>query len=184
MVDDRQLLDAWRAGDREAGDRLLRRHFDSLYRYFAGKVGSDQDAEDLIQNTLLACVKYVDKLAEAGSFKAYLFTIATNQLYAHLRHNLREGEHVDFTVTSAVDLGLSPSGHVARLERDAQLEAALRQLPLELELVLELVFWEELSAREIAAVLDVPVGTAKSKIRRAKQLLASVLPDDARTQPS
>lgn len=173
VTEDLQLLEAWRDGDRNAGNELLARHFQSLYRFFASKVADE--VEDLIQNTLLATVKYIDAVARATSFKAYLFTIASNQLYAHLRGKLRDGERIDFTVKSAVELGLTPSEVVAKREREQQLSLALRQLPLELQIVLELGYWEELSATEIAAVLDVPVGTAKSKIRRAKQLLATEL---------
>ena len=173
MSDDSQLLRAWRDGDRTAGDRLLRRHFSSLHRFFASKVGDE--AEDLIQNTLLACVKYVDKLAQASSFKAYLFSIASNQLYGHLRRNAREGALIDFTQKSAVALGLSPSAVAAKRQRDQQLSAALMRLPFELQLVLELGYWEDLNASEIAEILDIPPGTAKSKIRRAKQLLAKEL---------
>lgn len=175
MREDLELLEAWCEGDREAGNELLVRHFDSLHRFFASKVGEDQEAEDLIQNTLLACVKYIDAVAKASSFRAYLFTIAARQLYAHIRARAREGEFIDFTVRSAVDLGLSPSGVVAKHEREQQLSSALRRLPLELQVVLELSYWEELSAREIATVLELPVGTAKSKIRRAKQQLAEQL---------
>ncbi len=173
MRDDLTLLAAWHEGDRTAGNELLARHFDLLYRFFASKVADE--VEDLIQNTLLATVKYIDKVAQASSFKAYLFTIASNQLYAHLRGKLRDGERIDFTVTSAVELGLTPSEIVAKHEREQQLSLALRRLPLELQIVLELGYWEELSASEIAAVLSVPVGTAKSKIRRAKQQLAAEL---------
>jgi RNA polymerase sigma factor (sigma-70 family) len=173
VSDDLELLAAWRDGDRGAGDRLLRRHFASLHRFFASKVGDE--AEDLIQNTMLACVTYIDKVSKATSFRAYLFTVASNQLYAHLRKHAREGEIIDFTVKSAVELGLSPSAIVAKRQRDQQLSAALRRLPFELQIVLELGYWEGLNAREIADVLELPVGTAKSKIRRAKQLLAREL---------
>lgn len=171
MSDDLELLHAWRDGDRGAGNQLLRRHFAALHRFFASKVADD--AEDLIQNTLLACVTYVDKLAAAASFKAYLFTIAANQLYAHLRK--REGSPLDFTAVSAVELGLSPSGVVAQREAELRLSVALRRLPLELQIVLELGYWEDLDTREIAEVLELPHGTAKSKIRKAKQLLAREL---------
>lgn len=173
MSNDLELLNAWRDGDRSAGNQLLARHFDSLHRFFASKVADD--VEDLIQNTLLATVKYIDTVAQASSFKAYLFTIAAHQLYAYLRKRLRDGEHIDFTMASAASLGLTPSEVVAKLEREQHLSLALRRLPLELQIVLELGYWEELSAREIAVVLDVPLGTAKSKIRRAKQLLATEL---------
>jgi RNA polymerase sigma-70 factor (ECF subfamily) len=170
---DLELLEAWRAGDRIAGNELLARHFQSLYRFFASKVPNE--AEDLIQSTLLACVTYIERVAEASSFRAYLFTIATNQLYAHLRKHARVEGQVDFTLTSMAELGISPSSVVAQREREQQVSMALRRLPLELQVVLELGYWEELSASETATVLGLPLGTAKSKIRRAKQLLRAEL---------
>jgi RNA polymerase sigma factor (sigma-70 family) len=170
---DLELLEAWRAGDRKAGNELLARHFQPLFRFFASKVPGE--AEDLIQTTLLACVTYIDRVAEASSFRAYLFTIAANQLYTHLRKHARLDAQVDFTLTSLAELGISPSSIVAQREREQQLALALRRLPLELQIVLELGYWEELSASEIATVLSLPLGTAKSKIRRAKQLLAAEL---------
>jgi RNA polymerase sigma factor (sigma-70 family) len=170
---DLELLEAWRAGDRKAGNELLARHFQPLFRFFASKVPGE--AEDLIQTTLLACVTYIDRVAEASSFRAYLFTIAANQLYTHLRKHARLDAQVDFTLTSLAELGISPSSIVAQRERAQQLALALRRLPLELQIVLELGYWEDLSASEIATVLSLPLGTAKSKIRRAKQLLAAEL---------
>lgn len=176
MIDDLELLRTWRDGDRGAGNQLLRRHFTSLHRFFASKVGDE--AEDLIQNTLLACVTYIDKVAAAASFKAYLFTIASHQLYAYLRK--RESNPIDFTAVSAVELGLSPSSVVAQRESDQRLSAALRRLPIELQIVLELGYWEDLGVPEIATVLELPLGTAKSKVRKAKQLLAQELERQAR----
>ena len=170
MQADLELLEAWRAGDRKAGNELLARHFQPLFRFFASKVPGE--AEDLIQSTLLACVTYIDRVAEASSFRAYLFTIAAHQLYAHLRKHAKRDAQVDFTLTSLAELGISPSSIVAQREREQQLALALRRLPLELQIVIELSYWEELSASEIATVLSLPLGTAKSKIRRAKQLLA------------
>ena len=60
-------------------------------------------------------------------------------------------------------------------QRDRDLLGALRSLPLESQVVLELHYWEDLSATELAEVLDMPVGTVKSRLRRAKQLLQTAL---------
>lgn len=166
------MLQRWRDGENEAGSTLLRRYFDNLHRFFASKV--DDEVEDLIQATMLACVKYQESLEGVRSFKAYLFTVARNALYRHLRGRAKHGE-VDFGVTSVVALGISPTSIIARREREQQLITALRSLPLELQLIVELHYWEGLSTSELAGVIDLPHGTAKSRLRRARRLLAEAL---------
>jgi len=173
VTSDLELLEAWRNGDKKAGSELFSRHFDSLYRFFASKVADD--AEDLIQGTWMACVRYGDTVSKAASFRAYLFTVARNQLYRMLRNRQASGAAVDFTVSAIVDLAPSPATVAVAAQRDRDLLGALRSLPLESQLVLELHYWEDLSATELAEVLDMPVGTVKSRIRRAKQLLATAL---------
>jgi len=170
MCDDSAQLAAWIAGDRQAGDALLSKHFAALHRFFASKIPGE--AEDLIQNTMLACVHYRDHVARATSFRAYLFTIAKHQLYAHLRKRSALGDRADFSAMSLVDLGPSLSSVAARTEQTQRLALALERLPLELQLVIELSYWEDLNDRELADVLEVPVGTAKSRLRRARSQLA------------
>ncbi len=172
MPTDLELLTRWRDGDKAAGSELFARHFDSLYRFFVNKLAAE--AEDLVQSTWMACVRYSDRVAEAASFRAYLFTIARNELYRALRGRAPSGE-VDFGVSSIIDLSPSPATVAAAAERDRDLLGALRALPVDAQVVLELHYWEDLSATELANVLDVPVGTAKSRLRRAKQLLVVAL---------
>ena len=172
VATDFELLDKWREGDNEAGSTLLGRYFDNLFRFFASKI--DDEVEDLIQGTMLACVKYQASLEGVESFKAYLFTVARNQLYRHLRGRFKR-DAVDFGVTSVVQLGVSPTSIIARREQEQRLLTALRTLPVELQLLLELHYWEGLSSSELAQVIGVPHGTAKSRIRRARELLAKAL---------
>src|SRR5688500_5815501 len=83
MRSDRELLQAWRGGDTAAGDELFQRYFVPLYRFFRNKL--DQGVDDLIQETLLACVRGADRFREDASFRTWLFTIARNELYTHWR---------------------------------------------------------------------------------------------------
>jgi RNA polymerase sigma-70 factor (ECF subfamily) len=172
MTSDAELFDAWAAGDRIAGDRLLRRHFRSLYAFFANKV--PDAAQDLVQRTMLACVKSRDRYRGEGSFRAYLLAVARNELYAHFRG--KEGVPAfDASVTSAADVRPSPSVVVVARAEQRALLAALRRIPLELQIALELHYWEDLTTAELAVVLDVPVGTVKSRLRRARERLLAEL---------
>jgi RNA polymerase sigma-70 factor (ECF subfamily) len=167
--DDLKLLEAWRAGDAAAGNALFDRHFDAIYRFFRNKI--DQGAEDLVQQTFLACVNAKEKFRGDSSFRTYLFTAARSKLYTHLDKRRREGERLDWGVTSCADLGISPSGILARSEEQRLLLLGLRQLPLDLQVALELYYFEQFRGPQLAEVLGIPEGTARSRIRRGQQQL-------------
>jgi RNA polymerase sigma-70 factor (ECF subfamily) len=169
---DFELLDAWRAGDRGAGNTLVERHFLSLYRFFRNKLGGDID--DLIQRVFLACVESRDAFRKEASFRTYLFAVARNELHAHFRRERRDAV-LDFGELSVEDLGPSPSQLVAREEEQRVLLRALRMIPLDYQIALELFYWEQLTGRELAAVLDIPEGTARTRLRRARSALAQRL---------
>ncbi|MBC8070579.1 MAG: sigma-70 family RNA polymerase sigma factor [Deltaproteobacteria bacterium] len=177
MSTDFDLLAGWRGGDKSAGSELFRRYFDALYRFFVGKL--PDEAEDLIQSTWMACVRYTEQVAAATSFRAYLFTMARNELCRALRQR-KPREQLDFGVTSLRDLSPSPRTAAAAGEEERALLAALRTLPLDLQLLLELHYWEELSTSELAGVLEIPQGTVKTRIRRARELLESALASSPR----
>ena len=168
MVADLELLTQWGSGDHDAGSELFARYFDGLFRFFATKV--DDEVDDLVQATFLNCVKYRARLQEADSFKAYLYSIARRRLYQHLTVKIR-AKAIDFSTSSIVDLGGSLSSIVGHREEERLLLVALRSLPVELQVLLELHYWEGMTIDESAQVLDTPLGTAKTRLRRARALL-------------
>ena len=166
---DLQLLCAWRDGDTAAGNELFDRHFDAVFRFFRNKVADA--AEDLVQQTFLACLSAKDGFRGDASFRTYLFTAARSKLYTHLHSRRREADRIDWGVTSCADLGVAPSGIIARGEEQRLLLTALRQLPLDLQVALELYYFEQLRGPQLAEVLGVPEGTVRSRIRRGRELL-------------
>ena len=166
---DIELFEAWRGGDQRAGAELFRRHYDTLTRFFANKVAAEHRPE-LIQRTMLACVESSERFEGRSRFSSYLLGIALRQLYKHFDRR-RRGERVDFGTVSIEDLEPSPSQAIAAQDEYHVLLQALRRLPLDYQLVLELVYWEDFTAAEVAESLDIPVGTAKTRIRRGKELL-------------
>jgi RNA polymerase sigma factor (sigma-70 family) len=167
--EDSELLAAWSSGDRQAGELLFDRHFVAVTRFFRNKVGPEID--DLIQKTFLACVESKSQYRGEASFRAFLFGVARNVLHKHYRERDRALARFDRLETSVHDLGPSPSVIRARTEEQHLLLNALRRVPIDHQIALELHYWEALSSGDIAEVLGVPLGTAKTRIRRAKQLL-------------
>jgi RNA polymerase sigma factor (sigma-70 family) len=170
---DADLVARWRGGDAAAGQDLFARHFDSLYRFFLNK--AEDAVDDLIQATFLAVVASRDEFRGDASFRSYLFAIARHELYAHYRKRARRNAEDDIGELSVEDLGTRPSGVLARHREQQLLLRALRSLPLDLQVALELHYWEELSGSEMAVALGVPEGTARSRLRRALERLEEAL---------
>lgn len=150
-----------------AGNRLFDRHARALMRFFRNKI--DRGIEDLMQDTMLACVRGRDRLRDDGSFRAYLFSTARFVLYEHVRRR-RNGD-VDPESFSLADLGPGPSTAYAKHREQQILLQALQKLPLEFQVTLELYYLEGLSGPELAVALGVPEATVRSRIRRGSEKL-------------
>jgi RNA polymerase sigma-70 factor (ECF subfamily) len=177
MDEDFARLRAWRDGDGAAGDELVKRHFAALYRFFYTKVPNE--ARDLAQQTFLACLGAALDEEREGSFRGFLYVIARRQLLMHLRKRYRgarvfHGADVSVSECCADDVP-SPSGAVARDDERRLLVGALRRIPLDFQIVVELFYWDELPVVEIARVLEVAVGTVKSRLGRARAMLRDEL---------
>ncbi len=172
-MDDFELLDRWKGGDLAAGNQLLKRHFDALYRFFTNKVADH--ADDLIQATMMACVRGRDSFRKECGFRAYLFIVARHEFYRWIKKNHRSREVFDPSLMSVADLGPGPSTALARRKEQRLLLLALRQIPLELQIVLELHYWENLTTRELSDVMEIPQGTVKSRLRRAREALEKAM---------
>jgi RNA polymerase sigma-70 factor (ECF subfamily) len=172
-VTDEQLLDAWRDGDATAGQDLLKRHFKALFRFFANKVS--EEADDLIQKTMMRAVRGRDQFRGQSSFRSYLFVIARRELLRHYRTRQRDRLVFDPEVSSVFDLSGSPSSMAAKSQEQKLLLDALRRLPVDLQVALELHYWEDLSTAELAGILEIPQGTVKSRLRRAREALVTAI---------
>lgn len=178
MATDFELLEAWRAGDREAGSELFERHFVSLRRFFANKVAGARQ-EDLIQQTFLVCVEKQDDFEGRSSFRSYLFGIAHNVLRNAYRKGRREADRLEFGTVSVEDLRTGAISLVARRQEQQLLLAALRRIPVDYQVALELYYWEHLEGEELAEVLQVPLGTVRTRLRRGKQRLEAAVKEIA-----
>ena len=167
-MDDVELLRAWRAGDRPAGERLVARHFRTVYGFFRNKI--DGEVEDLVQRTFLHCLEAANAFRGESSFRTYLLAIARNELFGHYR---ARGVTVDpqSTALGLIDPGTRPSVIVDRRHEHRLLVRALRSLPLDDQILLELFYFEEMQGPDLAVVLAVPEGTVRTRLRRARALL-------------
>ena len=182
---DAELLRQWKDGDEDAGNVLVRRHFSTVFRFFRGALSGNVD--DLTQGTFLACVEAADRWRGDSPFRAFLLGIARKQLLSHLRKQYRRDKVFDpeaQSVQHAVESGLgSPSGVIAGRDSERLLLAALRRIPVDFQIAVELFYWEEMPLKEIATVLDVAPGTVKSRLGRAREMLRAAMAELA-TDPN
>ncbi len=178
-IDDAALLEAWRVGDQHAGSTLFSRHYPSIIRFFGSKV--PEVAEDLVQRTFLGCLEAAERFRGDASVRTFLFSIAHNILRHHLRGRHRSEQPFDSGVVSVAQLAPGPATALGRKQEQRLLVRALRHIPLDYQVALELHYWEQLSATQIAEVTGVPAGTIKTRIRRGRQLLQETIAELAET---
>lgn len=170
---DIELLDAWCGGDAKAGQELFERHFESVARFFQNKVGDDSD--DLVSTTFLGCIEAKTRFRREAGFRAFLFKIARNKLYDHLRAKDVSGRRFDWAAQSIQDVAAGAFTMIGRARDEELLLRALRSLPLDYQVALELNYWERMTAEELAECLEIPLGTAKTRIRDGRIKLRKAL---------
>jgi RNA polymerase sigma factor (sigma-70 family) len=181
MADERasdlELLRAWRHGDAGAGNALCRRYQVGVRRLFAAKV-ADQDVEELVQQTWLALTRARERIDESEvpirSFRAYLFGVARHVLVAHYRRRAR-AVAFDPEVDTLGSVEPSLSRQLSQQRHAAWVQVALHSLPLDLQLLAEGRYVEDLSSPELAEAFGIPEGTVRSRLHRARRLLGEAM---------
>jgi RNA polymerase sigma-70 factor (ECF subfamily) len=156
----------------------------SLYAYAYRLTGSTADAEDLTQQTYLAAQQKLGQLRQVESARSWLYTILRNCYLKSFRRQLpmSAASVEDYRVEEHADESFE-SEPGEEIDREA-LQAALNALPDDFKLVLLLFYFEERSYQQIAAELDIPLGTVMSRLSRAKAQLRKALSSAQAAQPT
>lgn len=175
-LDDAALVRAAQGGDHGALDQLFRRHYDRVHGVCRRITGNDADAADATQEAMIAMVRGLTRFDGRASFGTWAYRIATNASLDELRRRRRRplvaGRDHDHSDDHA-----DPSAG-ERIEQFAdrqQIDAALAALPEDFRVPVVLRDVADLDYAEIAAILDVPVGTVKSRIARGRGMLANTI---------
>jgi RNA polymerase sigma-70 factor (ECF subfamily) len=177
---DEELLTCFRRGQREAFGVLVRRYQGELYGYLRRYLGDSSLAEDVFQNTFLQVYIKVGKYQPGRPVRPWLYTIANHQAIDALRRNGRhqtlslnqereEGNRADLRHLLALmeSRGPGPVEHAQAEERRQWVRASVDRLPDFLKQVVILAYYQGLRYQEIADILDIPVGTVKSRLHTA-----------------
>jgi RNA polymerase sigma-70 factor (ECF subfamily) len=168
-LSDGQLLERWGAGDPVSGEALFERYYDMVERFFLNKVAGG--VQDLVQETFMRCVEGRARIRDHDRFRTYMFAIAYNVLTAYLRERYRSDRAIDLAEISMCDAAPGPSSLIARQREHRLLIEALRAIPVDDQVILELHYWEQLTTNEMAEVVGIPIGTARGRLQRARTRL-------------
>lgn len=182
--EDYELVKSAIAGNERAYAELLNRYRASVYNHLYKMVRNHDDAEDL---TLEAFGKAFNKLSTYAphyAFSTWLFKIAVNNCIDHIRKKrlrmysidqpMEQGGDKDFT-GSIRALTRSPEEDVIREQRLQMVQKTITMLNDKYRLMIELRYYQELSYEEIAVELDIPLGTVKAQLFRAKEMLYNLM---------
>ena len=177
-ADDRALVAAAQAGDRRSLDILLRRHYDKVHAICRRIAGSSRDADDAAQEAMISIVRGLNRFDGRSAFTTWIYRIATNAALDELRkRNRRPALHV-----ATDDDGYTPEAVDPLSERTVEsvadrmaIDAALADLPDEFKAAVVLRDICDFDYGEIAEALNVPIGTVKSRIARARAQLVQRL---------
>lgn len=160
-------------------------HLDAVYRFALRLTGSPADAEDLVQETFLRAYRSWDHYTPGTAAKSWLFTICRNAFLRQRQQDTRRAQVIQEAAPRETALFMpayqdDPEGSFFDSLVDETILQHIDQLPSEFREVVLLSDLEGLSYNEIAKVLEIPLGTVKSRLFRGRKLLQKVLYDYAR----
>ncbi len=177
--DDHSLVAACRAGQTDAFGVLVRRYQDRLFPTIVRLVGSAEDAQDVLQDVFVRGFEKLDQFHGESSFYTWIYRIAVNlALSGHRKNRNRRFSRLSLPgknqpVVDPADRSpeSDPSLALERLEREAIIAAALGELGREHRAVVILKDFDGRRYEEISALLNIPVGTVRSRLHRARSEL-------------
>ncbi len=178
MNDDQQLIEQALHGDTAAYGQLVRRYQDRLFTSLMHVVSSREEAEDVVQEAFVQAMLKLSSFRQDSSFYTWLYRIAVNTaLYRQRRR--RQEPSVDAVRElpghELPDPGVDPSDRLMREERATEIQRALSRLAEEYRLVLVMRDVDGFDYQSIARILDVSVGTVRSRLHRARSFMREQL---------
>jgi len=157
-------------------EQIVMPHMDAAYNLARWLVRNPQDAQDVVQESYLRAYKFFSGY-QGGDARAWLLKIVRNTSYSFLEKNrpASQAEEFDETIHTDKPPAVDAEAELVRTAETAMLRAALRELPENFREILVLRELEGLSYKEIAEVVDVPMGTVMSSLARGRERLREAL---------
>ncbi len=176
---DYELIDDSIGGDEDAFGILMGRYENSLYGLIFKMVRNHEETQDLVQEAFIKSYKALESFNKQYSFSTWLFKIASNNCIDHLRKRRLKTTSIDVPIQTEdgslsqdlPDDSFSPEKDSLRNELFLSVNSIIDELPEKYKVVINLRHKEDQSYEEIAVALDIPIGTVKARIFRAREIL-------------
>ena len=176
---DYELIDDSISGDEDAFGILMGRYENSLYGLIFKMVRNHEETQDLVQEAFIKSYKALESFNKQYSFSTWLFKIASNNCIDHLRKRRLKTTSIDVPIQTEdgslsqdlPDDSFSPEKDSLRNELFSSVNSIIDELPEKYKVVINLRHKEDQSYEEIAVALDIPIGTVKARIFRAREIL-------------
>lgn len=176
---DYELIDDSISGDEDAFGILMGRYENSLYGLIFKMVRNHEETQDLVQEAFIKSYKALESFNKQYSFSTWLFKIASNNCIDHLRKRRLKTTSIDAPIPTEdgslsqdlPDNSYSPEKDSLRNELFSSVNLIIDELPEKYKVVINLRHKEDQSYEEIAVALDIPIGTVKARIFRAREIL-------------
>ena len=181
---DVQLVEKAKEGDQQAYGELLGRYRDAIYFMLLKMVNNPIDAEDLTIEAFGKAFKNIDQYAPNFAFSTWLFKIATNNCIDFIRK--KRASHISLDQTADGEDSMAPSSlipsdvpdpeaYMINKQKIKHMRKIVSRLKPRYRQLVELRYFKEFSYEEIAVELDIPIGTVKAQLFRARELLLNIL---------
>lgn len=170
-------------GDQRAYEKLLVRYREMIYHTILKMINNQQDAEDLTIESFAKAFIHIDQYKPTYAFSTWLFKIATNNCIDYFRRKnakskSSEKQEMEEGMDEFIDkTDIGPEKDLIKKQRKEFVIKILTELNPDYKKLIELRYYKELSYDEIAKALDVPIGTVKAKLYRAKFIISELMKD-------
>lgn len=170
-------------GDESAYSKLLENYRAAIFNLLYKMVRNREETEDLVQEAFMKAFKALPSFNEEYAFSTWLYKIAINNCIDHMRKKRLKTYSINKPVQSKdgelgrefPDTSMSPDKHILSVEKSKIIETAIDELPENYKIAIVLRHSEEKSYEEIAQLLNIPLGTVKARIFRAREMLKKKL---------
>lgn len=172
-------------GDESAYKQLMENYRGAIYNLLYKMVHNREETEDLVQEAFMKAFKALPSFNEEYAFSTWLYKIAVNNCIDHIRKKRLKTYSLDKPIRAKdgelerefPDVSMSPDKGILSREKSKLIAQAIDELPENYKTVIVLRHNEEKSYEEIAQILDIPLGTVKARIFRAREMLKKALKD-------
>ena len=183
---DRAFVSRLKKREEKAFTRLVEENQDRVYTYLLRMLGNPYEASEVTQEVFIAAFRFIDSYRAEGSLTTWLLKIASNLYKNRIRHNVRRRRSLETSLDDVYEKASyrpigqrpdNPENLVATAELEKAVEKAIAELPNDFREVLVLRDIQLMSYAHIQELLDLPEGTIKSRLHRARSMIGRALAD-------